>query len=66
MNQNDIRKRLKIAKIEQGKDGFSYSDVAAMLDLKSVGSIYNFLNSQYDLSQKKARYLESWLSDMGY
>ena len=39
--------------------------IADMLDIK-VGSIYNFLNGAFNLSQKKAKYLDSWLSDKGF
>ena len=47
MDQQNIRTRLKIAKIED--NDFSYSDIADMLDIK-VGSIYNFLNGAFNLS----------------
>lgn len=63
MDQKNIRTRLKIAKIED--NDFSYSDIADMLDIK-VGSVYNFLNGAFNLSQKKAKYLDSWLSDKGF
>lgn len=63
MEQQNIRTRLKIAKIED--NDFTYSDIADMLDMK-VGSVYNWLNSAFQMSQKKARYLNDWLSDKGF
>ncbi len=55
MDQNEIRKQLKTARIEN--DWFEYKDIAEMLNMKSVGSLYNFLNGQYNISQSKAKIL---------
>ena len=63
MEQQNIRTRLKIAKIQD--NDFSYKDIAQMIDIK-VTSLYNFLNGAFNLSQQKARYLSNWLSDKGF
>lgn len=63
LDQNLIRKALKLAKIED--NDFSYQDISQMLQVK-VGSIYNWLNGSFQLSQKKARYLKNWLADKGF
>lgn len=61
MDQKEIIKKLKIAKMEN--DWIKYADVAQMLDIQ-VGSLYNFLNGQYKLSQSKAKLLSIWLNNM--
>ena len=63
MEQDNIRKALKIAKIID--NDFCYQDIADLLQIK-VTSVYNFLANNFDLSQKKARYLSAWLSDKGF
>lgn len=47
MDQKEIIRQLKIAKIEN--DWFKYEDIAEMLQIR-IGSLYNFLNGQYKLS----------------
>ena len=61
MEQKEIIRQLKIAKMEN--DWIKYTDVAQMLSMQ-VGSLYNFLNGQYKLSQSKAKLLKDWLSDL--
>ena len=58
MDQKEIIRQLKIAKIEN--DWFKYEDIAEMLQIR-IGSLYNFLNGQYKLSQTKAKILQDWL-----
>ena len=60
IDQKKIARQLKIAKMDDGD--FTYSQIADMLDIK-IGSLYNFLNNQYKLSQGKAKLLKDWLSD---
>ena len=59
MNQNDLRKKLKICKLQD--NDFSYQEIADMLDIK-VGSLYNYLSGAYDLSREKAKSLEIWIN----
>lgn len=59
MNQNNLRRRLKICKLQD--NDFTYQEIADMLGIK-IGSLYNFLAGAYDLSRAKAKDLEIWLS----
>ncbi len=61
MDQKEIIRQLKIAKIEN--DWFKYEDIAEMLQIR-IGSLYNFLNGQYKLSQTKAKILQDWLINL--
>lgn len=61
MDQKEIIRQLKIAKIEN--DWFKYEDIAEMLQIR-IGSLYNFLNGQYKLSQTKAKILQNWLINL--
>ena len=56
MNQDILRQQTKIAKA-MNDDEFSYKDFAAAIAV-SDHSFYNWLNGYYDLSYKKASYLE--------
>ena len=47
IDQKEIARKLKVERIEN--NDFDYSDIADMLDIK-IGSLYNFLNGQYNLS----------------
>lgn len=60
LDQREIARNLKIERMEN--DDFNYSDISAMLGIKT-GSLYNFLNGQYSLSQTKAKMLRDWLND---
>ena len=60
IDQREIARKLKLEKLEYGD--FSYSDISQMLSIKT-GSLYNFLNGQYNLSQTKAKMLRDWLND---
>lgn len=62
MRQQELRKKLKLAKIEN-PDLFSYEDIADYLGIK-VGSLYNWSNSSYNLSYEKEKKLAAWLSDL--
>ncbi len=60
IDQREIARKLKLQKLEYGD--FNYSDISQYLNIK-VGSLYNFLNGQYNLSEGKAKLLKDWLSD---
>lgn len=62
MRQDDLRKNLKIKKIEN--DGlFNYEEIADYLDIK-VGSLYNWLSGSYNLGYEKEKKLYSFLCDL--
>ncbi len=60
IEQREIARKLKVERMEN--NDFDYSDISDMLGIK-IGSLYNFLNGQYNLSQSKAKMLRDWLSD---
>ena len=60
LDQREIARNLKIERMES--DDFKYQDIADMLGIQT-GSLYNFLNGQYSLSQTKAKTLRDWLND---
>lgn len=62
MRQDDLRKKLKIAKIEN-PDLFTYEDIADYLDIK-IASLYNWASSGYNLSYEKEKKLRNLLSDL--
>ena len=62
MRQQELRKKLKLAKIEN-PDLFSYEDIADYLGIK-VSSLYNWSSSAYNLSYEKEKKLAEWLSDL--
>ena len=61
MNQDILRKKLKISKIQN--NWFNYSDIAQLLCIKTA-SLYNWLNGAYNLSDTKAKILNQWLADL--
>lgn len=60
MNQEELRKRIKLIKALQG---ISYKELSEYLDIKP-NSLYNFIRGQYDLSDERAKTLDSILSDL--
>lgn len=60
MRQDELRKKLKIAKIEN-PDLFNYEDIADMINVKT-GSLYNWLSGSYNLSYDKEKILKDWLN----
>ena len=60
MDQKTLRRKLKIAKLDN--DFFDYQDISELLNIR-IGSLYNWLNGSFQLSQKKAKILENWLED---
>ena len=59
-NQQNLRKRVKLAKIESN---FSYKQMAQLIGY-NVNAFYNFLKGYYNLSNKKASQLQSLLDDL--
>ena len=55
MNQNELRKQVKLAKVMN--EEYTYKDFAEAIDL-TEGSFYNWLNGAYNLSQAKYSYLQ--------
>lgn len=58
--QDELRKQLKLQKLEQ--NDFSYQDIAGLLNIK-LQSVYNFTAGSYNLSAAKAKILKDWLDD---
>lgn len=61
MNQDILRQQTKIAKAMN--DDYSYKDFAAAIDIADH-SFYNWLKGYYNLSYKKARYLEDIVCEL--
>ncbi|MCM1265421.1 MAG: helix-turn-helix domain-containing protein [Candidatus Gastranaerophilales bacterium] len=55
MNDNDLRKQIRILKAVEQID--SYAEVAEMIDIH-VNSFYNWLNCYYNLGSEKKRLLK--------
>ena len=62
VTQKDISAACGLSVSAVSKALSDYSDISDMLGIK-IGSLYNFLNGQYNLSQSKAKMLRDWLSD---
>lgn len=60
--QNYLRTKARIALAENVGE-FTTKDFAEILDIE-IGSYYNWISGAYDLSSQKARYFESFLSDI--
>ena len=58
--QQNLRKKAKLAKIESD---FSYKQMAQIIGY-NAHAFYNFLNGYYNLSEQKARQLQSLLDDL--
>ena len=60
--QNYLRRKARVA-LAENVGVFKASEFAEILDIE-IGSYYNWINGAYDLSSKKARYFEDFLSDI--
>lgn len=60
MGQDEIRKRVRLLKATQN---ISYKDLAESLEI-SKSSMYNWMHSQFDLSDKRAQQLVRVISDL--
>lgn len=60
MQQNDLRKQIKMIKALQG---ISYKEISEYLEI-TPNSLYNYLRGAYDLSDDKAARLEDILSNL--
>ena len=49
MNQNNLRKQVKLLKALQG---ISYKEISEYLDI-NTNSLYNWLREQYDFSEQR-------------
>lgn len=58
---NNLRERVRLFK---AKYLFPYSQIAAMLMIPS-SSFYNWLNGQYELSEKRQKILEEFINRLG-
>lgn len=61
MSQDNIRKKVKIAKA--CNEDIYYKDFADYLDI-TVQSFYNWLNGYYNLSYRKIQQLEDVITDL--
>ncbi len=60
MKQDEIRKRVRLLKAIQNT---SYKYLAECLEI-SKSSMYNWMHSQFDLSDKRAQQLERIINDL--
>ena len=59
--QNDLRKAVKLYKVENNK---SYKEIAIEIRVNK-NSFYNWLNGYYDLSEEKTEELKKIISKRG-
>ena len=60
MDQNELRKRVRFLKASQN---ISYKEVSEYLEI-TRSAMYNWLHSQFELSEKRALRLEEIIRDL--
>ncbi len=60
MQQNDLRKQIKLLKALQG---ITYKEISEYLEI-TPNSLYNFLRGAYDLSDEKAETLKDIINNL--